>query len=139
MGHKPRDDDVLVQAASDEFWEFNECSHQVTQSQHTRSGLKCIAFYRTSPTCAVTYYAHVREEERDAYPRETFREYPNLMKSVEKRYGNGKRRHVLYKMGPLIPLRPPSGICKATDERPIRSKKWTTLARLLRARTLSDL
>jgi hypothetical protein len=128
--------DVLVIATDDEFWRLHTDCGVACQCARTTAGARYLAFYRISPISAVTHYSRVVREERDADLRVTLKRSPWLMPRAE-REGWLRQRHIRYTLADLVEL--PRPVRKAADERPIRSKKWTILDRLCRARTLGDL
>lgn len=124
--------EVLIQATRPEWWEFNQNERLSTQHAHAPEA-KYIAFYQTAPISAITHIADVvssRLEKRKV----TFALYPTLLN-----WGDPRVKHKVYQLKNLRKLQ--VQVCKGEGQRNpgIRNTKKTTLDKLLRARTLSEL
>ncbi len=125
--------DVLIVSTDPDWWELARKRNIACQSKITRDA-HYIAFYRTDEH-AITHIAEV-DYTTIEMPRETYKDFPNIVKKGVKRGWIDKQQKV-YHLKEIIEL--PRRIVKARGEGAVRLKWFKTLTQLLKARKLSDL
>jgi len=127
--------EVLVQATDEDWWDFLLKRNLICNDNNTPDALY-IAVYRTHPHCAITHVARVKESRRNVPWRESYKGFPNILRKGKER-GWPTETHKEFLVEEPVPL--PHPIIKPPGPRGIRNKVFTTLAKLLAAKTLADL
>ena len=128
--------EVLIIATDKDWWELANKKNLACHYNNTPDA-QYVAFYRTSPICAITHIAKVLYTEKNILPKESYREFPNIIKKgIERKWID--KKHKEYHLSKIVKL--PSPVKKEKGGKGvIRSKKFTTVTELLEARTLTDL
>lgn len=132
-------EEVLVQATNAEYWAVNKeygfCTGTVEHKDGRRSKVPSdalfVAFYRTKPDSAITHIARVNSIERYANSGDVYKDTP--MERVQKEFGAKVK---VYRFDPPVEL--PRKIPKG-DAVAVQDFRYTTIAKLLDAKTLADL
>lgn len=130
-------EEVLIITTRPEWWELAEKS-RIACHENPTPDVQFVAFYRTDPINAITHIAKVIFTEKNIISRETYEKFrcPKIIKiGTEK--GWIDEPHKEYHLDKLIEL--PIPIKRSHGEPGIRTKKFTTISKILAARKLSDL
>ena len=124
----------MIVATDPDWWELALRERVVCQKNNTPDA-RYVAFYRTEPVRAITHVADVEWTERNALPRDTYRQFPKILKKAKER-GWIDTPHKVYHLKELVEL--PIQV-KRRGGVPIREKAFKTMSELLKARYLDDL
>jgi hypothetical protein len=131
--------EVLVQSTTPKFWSVNKEFRFCTATMKHRGGKKgripedamFVAFYRTEPVSAITHLAKVEAVELNVPSEEIYRGT-----SLEEEGEEWGAIDKVYRLGKIVELQ--RKIPKGKGG-PVRDFRYTTMTRLLSAKTIADL
>lgn len=126
--------EVLIASTDPDFWEVTLNTNTAFQENNCPDA-QYYAFYRTSPDKAITHIAKVKYTERNVPVKETYKNFPEILKRAKKE-GWIDNVHKVYHLEELIKL--PLPIEKGKSP-PVRAHWFKTLAQVFKARYLGDL
>lgn len=126
--------EVLVVSTDPDWWDL-AVKERVACQENGTPDARYVAFYRTKPVGAITHIAEVEWTEKNAWPRDTLKHFPKLLKKAKERRWIDKPQKV-YRLKELVEL--PVHI-KRRGGAAYRVKAFKTVSELFKARYLDDL